>query len=1223
MRRVGYAVAVGDRDDTPPIGRPTPTPHPRPPPTSYAEALNQAPPRVEPGSGRRVDVPPHGQPTPTPSSRSRPPSSRSRPQPTSYAEALNATPASVEDTMLANDPRAASGRQGGSGRRDNTDVRSSPNLGPISGREATLAGSRPNGEPPPAARQLTRELPPKIGRYMVIERLGEGGMGVIFAAYDPQLDRKVAIKLVRPAYTESSGNEAQARLVREAQALARLRHPNIVTVYEVGAFGDEVYVAMEFVDGITLRSWQFEMARNWRDVLRIYMAAGRGLAAAHAAGLVHRDFKPDNVLVTRDGEARVLDFGLAFRDHGGGVAGPTASMSMPAGELTMTGALVGTPAYMSPEQHRGLPVDVRTDVFAYSVSLYEALYGTRPYPGTTLPEIVTALDDGLIAPPPSFIKIPAWVRRVVYRGLKIDPKERYPTMDALLRDLGRDPLRYLLIATVVAVVVGIIVALILALKSAEGRQSLRDQGARARADFDHKRAEQLEAELLHSHGRAAAEQFNLWVVEAARARLDASPGDALAALGHLRVDGDGWSAARGVAAEAIARGIPAVAWPTTDPVTAIAFADRDRWIVTGDVRGRVEVHARTGGPAVASLEHRAAIAGLSVVAVADDPADPRPPLRVAALADGELQLWDVATNTIGLLQLDAPNVRAAALAPSGERVAIGTADGRLRLHGWAGESINAFSGHTAAINAIAWAGDGQKLVSGGNDGAVILWNLTANNHRELGTLGAAVRELGFAADAAHLYGVGADHNGLVWTVDDNRLSTVEVPDVLALRASGRARLQLASRGQVSLRYEDGATRDLAVATRASAVDLDPNGRWAAVAHTSGVEIWDARARRGRGLAEASVRLGRIVWSPGGRWIAGVTDNDGLQLWHAENGSRKVLRVAGPTIDALFFTADDMLVAVDRRPQLVVWDLQQDPPVPRPLAVLGGETGRLDARPLPDGGLLQWHVEFAACAIQALSPAGERLWLSPQLTDVLHAALSPDGRHLVTAGRRGRPELWRVDGAELTREAIDLGDDMHRWQGVAHDADSTRTRLAAALELPDSTAIGGFVVWEIAWDGPDETPTPHVLYEDDAVRDVLRDDHGESVLVLGRDHTHLWHLPTGAIHRLPTCAGELRGFALAPARDRVVLVGSSRNLAAADLACFVDLTTGSHHRLPIRGVPWAWDGRRTFASVYQGVEIELWTDPTPDDPAVFLRWLGEQTRRDLPLSALVGPMPRRP
>jgi serine/threonine protein kinase len=679
VRRVGYAVAVGDRDDTPPIGRPTPTPIGRPPPTSYAEALNQAPPRVEPGSGRRDATPPIGQPTQAPSS-------RSRPQPTSYAEALNQAPASVEDTMLANDPRAGSGRQGGSGRRDNTDLRSSPNLGPISGREATLAGSRPGGEPPPAPRQgLTRELPPKIGRYMVIERLGEGGMGVIFAAYDPQLDRKVAIKLVRPAYTESSGNEAQARLVREAQALARLRHPNIVTVYEVGAFGDEVYVAMEFVDGVTLRSWQFEQARNWRDVLRVYTAAGRGLAAAHAAGLVHRDFKPDNVLVTRDGEARVLDFGLAFRDHGGGVAGPTASMSMPAGELTMTGALVGTPAYMSPEQHRGLPVDVRTDVFAYSVSLYEALYGTRPYPGTTLPEIVTALDDGLIAPPPSFIKIPAWVRRVVYRGLKIDPKERYPTMDALLRDLGRDPLRYLLIATVVAVVVGIIVALILALKTAEGRQSLRDQGARARADFDHRRAELLEAELLRDHGRAAAEQFNLWVVEAARARLDVAPGDASprsATCASTAAAGRRPAASRPRRSTAASPRSPGPR-PSRSPRSRSPSATAGSSPATPAAASR---SARaSAAPRVAGLDHRPGMSGLSVVAVARDPrrqpapaAARRGPRRRRAAAVGRRQRPSASCRR---RRLD-PRRRARA---GGERVAIGAADGRLRLHGWNGE----------------------------------------------------------------------------------------------------------------------------------------------------------------------------------------------------------------------------------------------------------------------------------------------------------------------------------------------------------------------------------------------------------------------------------------------------------------------------------------------------------------------------------------------------------
>ena len=197
----------------------------------------------------------------------------------------------------------------------------------------------------------------RLGRYALLRVLGEGGMGVVFAAYDPQLDRKVAIKLVRPAYTATSGGEAKARLLREAQALAKLRHPNIVTVYEVGEYGDEVFVAMEFVDGVTLRTWQFEHARSWREVVRVYVAAGRGLAAAHRAGLVHRDFKPDNVLVGADGQPRVADFGLAREDrpalaeaaHNPGEGGLLAD------RLTATGVVMGTPMYMSPEQHLGLP----------------------------------------------------------------------------------------------------------------------------------------------------------------------------------------------------------------------------------------------------------------------------------------------------------------------------------------------------------------------------------------------------------------------------------------------------------------------------------------------------------------------------------------------------------------------------------------------------------------------------------------------------------------------------------------------------------------------------------------------------------------------------------------------------------------------------------------------------------------------------------------------------
>ncbi|MBL9101070.1 MAG: protein kinase [Myxococcales bacterium] len=1128
--------------------------------------------------------------------------------PSSYAEALNAVPVHVEDTLLASE-RPGSARPRGPASQS----RGAEPEGPISGREETLAGSGVGPDSPPRAPPPRREAPAKIGRYLVIEPLGEGGMGVVFAAYDPQLDRKVAIKLVRPAYTESSGGEAQARLVREAQALARLRHPNIVTVYEVGPFDNEVYVAMEFVDGVTLRTWQFEQARGWRDILRVYQAAGRGLAAAHRAGLVHRDFKPDNVLVTRDGEPRVLDFGLAFRDAAAAVHRPSAAA--PVADLTVTGALVGTPAYMSPEQHRGETVDVRTDVFAFAVALFEALYGTRPYAGATLIEISTALFEGRISPPPSFIKVPSWVRRAVHRGLKIDARERFQDMEALLRALGRDPRRYAAVAGAVAVVGAVIVGLVLALRTADSRQSLRDQGARARADFDHRRAELLEAELLRDRGRSAAEHFNSWVVEAARARLEVSPTDALAALKRLRLDGGGWAAARGVAAEALTRGVPEVVWSTPAPVTALMFVERERWVVVGDTKGRVELRARTG-EVVAGFEHRAAIAGLSAAAAAGA-SGPRPGVRVAALADGEVLLWDAAADAVHRLAGEAGPVRSVALAPDGETLVIGADDGRVQVHTWAGAPVRGYERQAAAVGAIAWTNDGLTLATGAEDGAVSLWDVAAGGRRELGKLGAAVRELRFD-DAGVLYSVAADRGGQVWIVEGERLTTSPVPDVVAIRAGARTRLDVGPRGVATLHHEDAPDRRLTSEAPAQAVDLDASGRYAALGHARGVEIWDARARRTRGLTSVGNRLGRLVWSPGGRWIAGVTDNGGIELWHADSGDREILRAAGPAIESLFFASDDgALVVADGRPRLISWDLVQDPPVERDLPLLGGPHSVIAARGLADGGVLQWSRDSDGSSIQALTRAGEQLWASPRISEVHLASLSPDGLHLALAGRRGRPQLWRVEGSQLRREAIELGGADHRWQAVAHDADSTRTRLAAALERAGEEVIAGFVVWEVAWDGAEGGPTPHVLYEDDGVRDVLRDASGDAVVVLGRDHTHLWHLPSGAIHRVPPCAGELRGFALASEPGRVALVGAGRSDASPDTACFADLASGGVQRLGIGGDPWAWDGRRTFASVGERGDIELWTDPTPEDPAVFLRWLSDRTPEEVPLATLAG------
>jgi tetratricopeptide (TPR) repeat protein/predicted Ser/Thr protein kinase len=282
----------------------------------------------------------------------------------------------------------------------------------------------------------------RVGRYVIVERIGSGGMGVVYAAQDPELDRKIALKLLREDDHPSA--ERRARLAREAQAMAKLSHPNVVTVHDVGSVGDRLFVAMELVDGVTLRAWLAER-RPWREVVAALAAAGQGLAAAHAAGIVHRDFKPDNVLVRRDGRVLVTDFGLA-RSRDEGPARPTGDGGgAGAAALTRTGAAMGTPAYMASEQHTGGAVDARTDQFSFCVTLYEALYGVRPF----APEPSDAVDTidaiamevmlGRIRTPPRDGGVPSWIEDTVRRGLAVDPDARHASMDALLAALARDP----------------------------------------------------------------------------------------------------------------------------------------------------------------------------------------------------------------------------------------------------------------------------------------------------------------------------------------------------------------------------------------------------------------------------------------------------------------------------------------------------------------------------------------------------------------------------------------------------------------------------------------------------------------------------------------------------------------------------------------------------------------------------------------------------------------
>ncbi len=301
-----------------------------------------------------------------------------------------------------------------------------------------------------------------VARYVILRVLGAGGMGMVYAAHDPQLDRKVAIKVLRRL--DAAGADAlRMRLVREAQSMARLTHPNVVAVHDVGAFDGQVFIVMEAVDGITLAHWLRDERRGTREVLRVFLQAAEGLAAAHAVGLVHRDFKPDNVLIAGDGRVLVTDFGLA-RSTDAPMPAPGESPVDPR-QLTQTGALVGTPAYMAPEQMAGAEVTPCSDVFSFCVALYEALYRERPFAGDTVDEVRAAIVREAVREAPRGTREPVWIREIMLRGLRADPAVRPQSMRQLITELARDPAvrrrRALLLAAallIVATAIGVPVA---------------------------------------------------------------------------------------------------------------------------------------------------------------------------------------------------------------------------------------------------------------------------------------------------------------------------------------------------------------------------------------------------------------------------------------------------------------------------------------------------------------------------------------------------------------------------------------------------------------------------------------------------------------------------------------------------------------------------------------------------------------------------------------------
>jgi eukaryotic-like serine/threonine-protein kinase len=309
---------------------------------------------------------------------------------------------------------------------------------PASSKGQTAASVDVEGEP------LARGT--LVDRYVVVDQVGAGGMGEVYAAYDPELDRRVALKILSPRI-EFEVEEAKARLLREAQAMAQLSHPNVVAIHDAGTFGERVFLAMEFVDGKTLRSWLKEHRPSWRRIVEVFVRAGQGLAAAHRAGFVHRDFKPANVMIREDGAVRVLDFGLARpvgttllrrTDVPEDVSASTSGRRQILDEsLTRTGIVTGTPAYMAPEQFAGETIDARSDQFSFCVALHEALYGERPFGEADYATLAMRVRSGDLQQPPARSGVPGRLRRVLIRGLSVEAAQRFASMEALLDELQR------------------------------------------------------------------------------------------------------------------------------------------------------------------------------------------------------------------------------------------------------------------------------------------------------------------------------------------------------------------------------------------------------------------------------------------------------------------------------------------------------------------------------------------------------------------------------------------------------------------------------------------------------------------------------------------------------------------------------------------------------------------------------------------------------------------
>ncbi|MBL9103683.1 MAG: protein kinase [Myxococcales bacterium] len=949
----------------------------------------------------------------------------------------------------------------------------------------------------------------RIGRFAVLRRIGAGGMGVVYAAYDEELDRKVAIKLVRPGRGDP---DTRARSRREAQALARLSHPNVVQVYEVGEYEGQVYLAMEHVQGQTLRAWQASAPRGWRELVAMYLQVGRGLAAAHARGLVHRDFKPDNVLVGDDDQRpRVLDFGLvrvrarAAHDEapppeftppdlsappatppGSGpplglastvtperadlplqpddlqpashqTPGPDAppppndlslppapldstvlhspappndlslppaplastvlhspappnDLSLPPAplastvlhspapaapldeqRLTVPGAVLGTPAYMAPEQLAGGEADTRSDVFSFCVALYESLLRMRPFAGDRSDTLLAAVRRGELARPEHTHDVPAWLLKIVERGLHADPAARWPAMDPLLAALAHDPTRLRRRLALAALLVGLAVAGVFALLEWRDRRQADELAAQQTRVAD------VEAALDRARVAADAEQQR---GEARRLAIDAElAADAdpilhlLLAVEAVRVHADAGAPPIPEAEQALRNALGNVTSTpyVRDPghpaaVDAVAESPDGRWFAAGTRSGHVTLWS-TADPhrPVALLPAGAPVLGLDfspdgarLAALRDEPGGPYvwtlPPAPVPAASPPLTAPAPSDSRTAGLsapVRWDSPVADLRDLAWSPDGAALLARSGAVAVILRADAPARVLRGHSAAVRRAVWHPRGEYVLTASADRSARLWPTSGAPPKIIKIFAGPLWSAAFSPDGDRFALASADHTAAL------------VPT----RGGPAVRLRGHDAAVLAVAFADDQV--VTVSDDDSARVWDEDGGSARVALPGHADIFT-----GVKIAEgADLLLGTP--SGGLAWVWQRSRPGPPLALHGHNGSVVAARFARGGRHVLTGSTDG---------SARVWHLDDDPAVLR-----GHDAGIELAAFAPDGDRIVTAAMDGTVRVWPRDGGPARLLRGHREGSSVTAAFSPDGAHLASAGSDGLARLWSLAG----------------------------------------------------------------------------------------------------------------------------------------------------------------------------------------------------------------------